>query len=544
MPLAMCGLWFTGMTTDDTTDFPITPDALKTTPTGTYDAYVAKISVDGSALLYATFLGGSGNDYGAAITLDATGNVWLIGQTDDAGTDFPTTPDALYATPAGGSDVFVCHLQTHHYPPESLIATTSPNQPVYLLWDPPSILVDSALLTYRVYRGTTSGNYGIHIAETTQAFFVDATIPSDGTYYYAITAINDYGESDFSNEAGITVTTPISRPMSPENLSAAPGETFIELSWAIPSNAGGSPITGYRVYRGTSSGIYTLLAVTASLNYNDTSVLPGVTYYYVVTAINAVGESDFSLEVSSMLTGSPDPAITVPEAPQNLSVTPGENYVALTWVAPSNTSGATITGYRVYRGTTQGEYVLIITTNNTIFNDTTAIGGIKYYYVVSALNVMGESPFSLEVSATPSTGPPFTPATVTSPSAPQDLAATPGELMVILSWSAPSSDGNAEISYYRVYRGTKSGEYLLLAIAMDTNYNDTSVSGNTLYYYMVTAMNEAGESPFSNEVSVTPSSSSKSVGSEDSAAPGFLAASALLGILVVIFRKNKKREPD
>ncbi|HKZ63500.1 MAG TPA: PKD domain-containing protein, partial [Thermoplasmata archaeon] len=92
-------------------DFPTTPGAYSTTPNGVYDAFAAKLDASGSALLYSTFLGGSGIDWGVGIGVDALGAAYVIGNTDDAATDFPTTPGAYDTTPNGGpQDVFVAKL--------------------------------------------------------------------------------------------------------------------------------------------------------------------------------------------------------------------------------------------------------------------------------------------------------------------------------------------------------------------------------------------------------------------------------------------------
>jgi hypothetical protein len=85
-------------------------------------------------------------------------------------------------------------------------------------------------------------------------------------------------------------------------LSATAGTASVSLSWTVPAD-GGSPITGYNVYRGVAAGTETLLVslgvVTA---YVDTTAVTGTTYYYVVTAVNAEGESVWSNEVSATAT--------------------------------------------------------------------------------------------------------------------------------------------------------------------------------------------------------------------------------------------------
>ncbi|MBI2877535.1 MAG: SBBP repeat-containing protein [Candidatus Tectomicrobia bacterium] len=74
-------------------DFPTTTGAFDTSFNGHSDAFMAKLSPDGLRLLYATFLGGSGEDSGSGIAVDAAGNAYVTGTTWSS--DFPTTPGAF-----------------------------------------------------------------------------------------------------------------------------------------------------------------------------------------------------------------------------------------------------------------------------------------------------------------------------------------------------------------------------------------------------------------------------------------------------------------
>ncbi|MBN1933179.1 MAG: SBBP repeat-containing protein, partial [Anaerolineae bacterium] len=92
----------------DSTNLPTTPGAYDGSHNGNTDVFVAKLSANGSALLYSTYLGGSGEDYGAAIALDGEGNIYITGDTRSA--NFPVTPGAYDTTYNGGQDVFVAKL--------------------------------------------------------------------------------------------------------------------------------------------------------------------------------------------------------------------------------------------------------------------------------------------------------------------------------------------------------------------------------------------------------------------------------------------------
>jgi membrane-bound inhibitor of C-type lysozyme len=91
----------------NSTDFP-TANPLQPNSAGDYDTFVARLSADGSTLVFATYLGGSGADYSNAISVDpTTGQAVVTGTT--VSTDFPTA-GPLQSKNGGGNDVFVTRL--------------------------------------------------------------------------------------------------------------------------------------------------------------------------------------------------------------------------------------------------------------------------------------------------------------------------------------------------------------------------------------------------------------------------------------------------
>lgn len=91
------------------TDFP-TSAPLQSVKKGGQDAFVARLSAAGTALVYSTYLGGSADDQATAVALDANENVYLTGQT--ASSDLPATTGALRTTAGGATDAFVAELNT------------------------------------------------------------------------------------------------------------------------------------------------------------------------------------------------------------------------------------------------------------------------------------------------------------------------------------------------------------------------------------------------------------------------------------------------
>src|SRR6266550_4884401 len=192
-----------------------------------------------------------------------------------------------------------------------------------------------------------------------------------------------------------------------------------------------------------------------------------------------------------------------PSAPQNLAATAGNAQVTLNWQAPASDGGSSITNYKIYRGVAPGSETLLTTVGNVLtYTDGAVTNGLTYYYQVSAVNSPGEGAKSNEASATPNAPPP----PPTPPSAPQNLAATGGNAQVTLTWQAPASNGGSPITNYRIYRGLSPGtETLLTTVGAVTSYTDTAVTNGVTYYYQVSAVNNAGEGPKSNEASATPS---------------------------------------
>ncbi len=78
---------------DTSPNFPTTPDAFDTTQNPDDDAFVTKFSTTGTALVYSTYLGGSGFDDSNGIAVDSARNIYVTGFTDSV--NFPTTPDAF-----------------------------------------------------------------------------------------------------------------------------------------------------------------------------------------------------------------------------------------------------------------------------------------------------------------------------------------------------------------------------------------------------------------------------------------------------------------
>jgi hypothetical protein len=146
------------------TDFP-TAGAFQPALAGSPDAFVTKLDSTGSALLYSTYLGGSGQDRGSQIALDSAGNAYVAGFT--VSTNFPTTVGAFDTTFNGGGDAFVTKLNP-----------------------------TGSGLTYSTYLG---GSVGLNATDSAQGIAVDAA----GNAYVTGTAES----TNFPTTAGAFQTT-------------------------------------------------------------------------------------------------------------------------------------------------------------------------------------------------------------------------------------------------------------------------------------------------------------------------------------------------
>ena len=183
---------------------------------------------------------------------------------------------------------------------------------------------------------------------------------------------------------------------APTGLTASAGDSIVTLTWTASTGA-----TGYNIKRASKTGgPYVLLGSPASATFVDTTVSNGTTYYYVVSSLNANGESANSGEA----TASPVAPSAPPPAPTDLVATPGDAAVTLTW---TGSSGAR--SYYVKRSTVSGgPYTQIANTTTASYTDASLVNGTNYYYVVSAVNSAGESANSPQAGTAPSPPPPTT----------------------------------------------------------------------------------------------------------------------------------------
>jgi fibronectin type 3 domain-containing protein len=173
--------------------------------------------------------------------------------------------------------------------PTNLSGTAASSQ-VILNW---SAVSDAT--SYNVYRGTVTGTLSTKtrlVSNLSATTYTDTTIVSTTPYFYQVTAVNADGESGGSHEFSTTSQLLV----SPANLTLTNTTQGITLSWSAVQGS-----TGYRLYRGTTSGTLNKTRIADNLSvttFQDTTAVTGITYFYQVTSLNSNAESLASADVS------------------------------------------------------------------------------------------------------------------------------------------------------------------------------------------------------------------------------------------------------
>ena len=271
-------------------------------------------------------------------------------------------------------------------------------------------------------------------------------------------------------------TASLSVPAVPTGVVAMAGsDGLVRVSWDVAPGA-----FTYKVKRATTiGGPYTVVAPnTGSSGFTDGTVSNFTTYYYQVSALNPAGES-LNSAVVSVVTQFPP----VPAAPDGLSAEAGDAQASLSW-----TASLEATSYNIKVSTSSGgPYTNLMNVTGTDFVVTGLADGTSYYFVVSALDISGESTNSTPVMATPV-------AFVAG------LTASVVNSQVQLQWQP-----HIGATGYNVKRASVSGgPYTTMASSIvNTSYADTAVDICQTYYYIVTLTMGGQESVPSTELAVT-----------------------------------------
>lgn len=193
------------------------------------------------------------------------------------------------------------------------------------------------------------------------------------------------------------------------------------------------------------------------------------------------------------------PVAPVAGPPLNLTATPGNGDVMLSWSLPASYSTLGISGYVVRRGTSPSviDEVVLQGTNptQTSWTDAGRTNGVTYYYTLTSKNTAGEGPLSTTASATPRT----------TPAAPTDVSLLPLVGEVRVTWSPPASNGGTLVKGYRL-TWNLSGDAVNMnhiELGSTTTFLHSGIS-DTVRCYAVRALNDVDYGAPSSMVCASP----------------------------------------
>jgi beta-galactosidase len=391
--------------------------------------------------------------------LSATGNT--IDYYDETGKSPASV--ALFVETAASRQVYQAQdMSSGIYPPATVTANGGNNQ-VALTWS----AVTSAT-SYNVKRSSISGGPYTTVAQNlTGLSFVDTGLTNGTTYYYVVTGVGSAGESTNSTEVSAAPAYVPPQFTNPgfelpgtakisSGYSTVPGWANAGAAYAnsgvenTPASHGG---TWHAFCKGSDSGAYQIDGY--QIQAGDIITL---TWWAEHT-----GGSAGSGQIVSLLS-----------AP-----TPGAAYASTTIL--STTNGA-LNGY----GSSSGPWAQYSMTYNATSADVGNYVGV-FFNNNTAANWSGFDDFSINVTSL-------------RPAAPSGLSASSSDSAIYLSWPPV-----ATATSYNLKRGTASGSYPNAISVSGTSYYDSGLANGTTYYYVVSAVNNAGEGSNSTEVSAVPS---------------------------------------
>lgn len=381
---------------------------------------------------------------------------------------------------------------------------------VTLTWD------QTPGLTYNLYMASEPGvtpltvdrlNNGI-VHEGVNSPFTISGLQEGTTYYFAVTATNERGESEPSIELSATpvsleAPTPELSIEPPKNLQAKAGNGEITLTWDPVPNA-----IQYNLYMATEYGInpkqYSRLHNgMAHLNVTSPYTIYGlknhVVHYFVIAAVDENGEGPISAEVFA----TPHPPAR-PPVPRNFSAKAGNEQITLYW-----DSHPDIERYNIYSATEPGvtaETYSHLPGSVTVRNVTSPYvfrglaNGVTYYFILTGeTDAGGESEATPEISAIPR---------IPQLPAPANVQALPSDRKITVRWQ---ESRGAE--HYNVYMAKQPGispktlKDISGGVVFENAISPFEISdleNGTTYYLVVTAANSLQESKPSTESAVTP----------------------------------------
>lgn len=330
------------------------------------------------------------------------------------------------------------------------------------------------------------GGEGTATTVATTAEYTEYQFTFSSATSRTLAVLCQYGGPSGSGSGTVIEYTVATAPSEPRDVTVAPGDHSLAVTWVPPWSGGSSAATSYAVQIDSGSG-WTAAGTTPSTATTIGGLINGASYQVRVAATNASGSGPWS----EVVTGTPR---TTPGAPIGLTAAQDQRSVHLAWAAPTTDGGAPTISFLVERSTDGSVWTTVGTTSTLEATATDLTGGTSYMFRVRANNAAGQG----------------APATITAvpydiPGAPGNLTADPSDRRVQLSWS-PAPDAGSPVTGYQVEQSSDGGTSWYTPPGVTTDGNSATVTGLTNgvpYTFRVAAVNAAGAGA-SAEVSATP----------------------------------------
>ena len=380
-------------------------------------------------------------------------------------------------------------------PPSSpaIVAARPGDRLIALAMTPPSATGGSAVTGYSLQISTDSAATWVAAGSATVTAHTISNLSNGTSYLVRAAATNVYGTGEYSAPYGPVVPAgavigPASAP--PLVTASSSAANAAAITWQVPTNNGGAPITGYRIQSSANAGSTWDDAATAGnvFSYTLSGLAAGSDYLFRVAAITSYGAGQYSLPSNAVtVTGS----LQAPSEVQNLSAVPTDTTLPLTWQAPLSSGSSAVLDYTVTWGSTAISVDGTYTASSLSYTITGLTSGSTVVVRVSARNAAGSGPtvtrqYSL-LSAPANT----------APSAVTAYSVTPAADGFSVSWSAPSSNGGSAVTGYRTeYAVGTSSSYTLLQSNSSTSATATALTAGQSYSVRTAAINAVGTGPY------------------------------------------------
>ena len=360
---------------------------------------------------------------------------------------------------------------------------------VHLSWEEGTSNGGIPLTNYLLYRTLLKYDLTTKVVlPPDQTIYSDEDVLTGHRYSYRLSAVNILGESSLSDSTSVEL---YSLPLPPDEINASKGNCSVILNWTSPIDVGGSEILRYNIYQGFSGNDKILVgSVNGKINeFEHNGLQRGEIYYYHLTSINAMGESQPSDTMSIMVYG-------IPSGPDELHARPLIKGVSVRWGSVPDQTATMVEIFSIYRKEGNGEFTRLYDVSRDCYDyvDGNVRKGIRYYYAVASVNRYGRSPLSIMDSAIP----------YFNPDKPEKIGGKSTPSYVEINWEPPLYDGGLEVRWYRIFRIDEEGVHtnIKTVVANISHHIDMDMDLGKSYTYYVTAVNDAGSSPASEKLTL------------------------------------------